>query len=152
MVDSRLRLPPSAKMLKLPGKILIACAANDAARADALRAAGGEIVVLPATETGIDLATLLRLLAEREVNEVLVEAGATLSGALIEAGLVDELVLYYAPHLLGDAGRGMFTFPIERMADRIDLEIQDVRAVGRDWRIVAKIVRSEEEPSLTPDP
>ena len=152
VVDSRLRLPPSAKMLKLPGKTLIACAATDAARADALRAAGGEVVVLPATETGIDLATLLRLLAEREVNEVLVEAGATLSGALIEAGLVDELVLYYAPHLLGDAGRGMFTFPIERMADRIDLEIQDVRAVGRDWRIVAKIVRSEEEPSLTPDP
>lgn len=143
VVDSRLRLPPSAKMLKLPGKTLIACAANDAARADALRAAGGEVVVLPETDTGIDLGALLRLLAEREVNELLVEAGATLSGALLEAGLVDELVFYYAPCLLGDTARGMFALPIGRMADRVDLEIQDVRAVGRDWRIVAKIVRSE---------
>ena len=139
VVDSRLRLPPAARMLNLPGATLVACARNDAARADTLRAAGAEIVVLPPSGSGVDLAALMRLLAEREVNELLVEAGATLSGALLEAGLVDELVLYYAPHILGDTGRGMFKLPVGRMDERAGLEIVDVRAVGEDWRIIANV-------------
>ncbi len=69
-----------------------------------------------------------------------VEAGPTLSGTLLQAGLVDELVIYMAPHLMGDAARGLFSLPgLERMTDRIQLEIADIRAIGQDWRITATV-------------
>jgi diaminohydroxyphosphoribosylaminopyrimidine deaminase/5-amino-6-(5-phosphoribosylamino)uracil reductase len=59
---------------------------------------------------------------------------------LLDAGLVDELVVYLAPHLLGSSARGMFNIPgLENMANRIALDIQDVRAVGNDWRITARV-------------
>ncbi len=82
----------------------------------------------------------MRYLGRMEINEVHLEAGATLSGALLAAGWVDELVIYLAPHLLGDAARGLFTLPgLERMDQRIGLSIVDIRAVGRDWRITATV-------------
>lgn len=141
VLDSQLRTPPTAKMLTLPGSTLIVTAANDAARAEALITAGAEVLRL-ARDGHVDLNALLGALAQREVNEVLVEAGSTLSGALLEAGLVDELVLYYAPVLLGDRGRGMFHLDgIVNMADRKPLEIKDVRAVGKDWRVIARPAR-----------
>ncbi len=144
VVDSTLRTPAKAKMLSLPGSTLIVTAANDAARAETLRKAGAEVLRLT-KNNHVDLAALLTTLAQREVNEVLVEAGATLSGAMLEAGLVDELVLYYAPVLLGDRGRGMFTLDsIVNMPDRKQLEIKDLRAVGPDWRVIAKAVASDE--------
>lgn len=72
-----------------------------------------------------------------------VEAGATLCGALLQAGLVDELVIYMAPHLMGNDARGLFALPDLRfMEQRIDLEITDMRAVGNDWRITA-VVKTE---------
>jgi diaminohydroxyphosphoribosylaminopyrimidine deaminase/5-amino-6-(5-phosphoribosylamino)uracil reductase len=74
------------------------------------------------------------------VNEVLVEAGINLHSALITAGIVDELVIYLAPHLLGDAARGMVRLPgIEQMDQRVDLQIRDVRSFGPDLRLVARI-------------
>ncbi len=89
---------------------------------------------------GIDLPAVMRYLATQEINEVLLEAGATLNGAMLRAGLVDEVVIYMAPHLMGDAARGLFHLPgLESMAQRINLEIIDIRAVGKDWRITAKI-------------
>ncbi len=142
VLDSQLRTPPTGKMLSLPGSTLIVTAANDAAHAEALRTAGAEVLQL-GKNGKVDLGALLAALASREVNEVLVEAGSTLSGALLEAGLVDELVLYYAPVLLGDRGRGMFHLDsIVNMSDRMQLEIKDVCAVGQDWRIVARPVKS----------
>jgi diaminohydroxyphosphoribosylaminopyrimidine deaminase/5-amino-6-(5-phosphoribosylamino)uracil reductase len=139
VLDSRLRMPPQAKMLALPGTTLVVTAANDAARAEALQGAGAEVLALE-KDGHVDLAALMQALAAREVNELLVEAGATLSGALLEAGLVDELVLYYAPLLLGDNGRGMFRLDaVTQMAARVELEIKDARPIGRDWRILAKV-------------
>ncbi len=142
VVDSALRTPVQAKLLSLPGSTLVVTASNDAARAEALRAAGAEVLQL-VKDGHVDLSALLGALAQREVNEVLVEAGSTLSGALLEAGLVDELVLYYAPVLLGDRGRGMFHLDsIVNMSDRKTLEIKEVRPVGQDWRIIATPVKS----------
>jgi diaminohydroxyphosphoribosylaminopyrimidine deaminase/5-amino-6-(5-phosphoribosylamino)uracil reductase len=139
VLDSKLRMSPTARMLTLPGTTLIVTAANDPARAGKLRAAGAEVLRLE-KNGGVDLAALLSALAQREVNEVLVEAGTTLSGALLGAGMVDEVVLYYAPVLLGDAGRGMFHLEgIAKMADGMRLDIKDIRAIGRDWRIIAKV-------------
>jgi diaminohydroxyphosphoribosylaminopyrimidine deaminase/5-amino-6-(5-phosphoribosylamino)uracil reductase len=96
------------------------------------------MLVTPAGPGGVDLAFLLRYLARQEINEVLIEAGATLAGAALQAGLVDELVLYLAPHLMGDAGRGLCHLPgLELMRDRLPLAIQDVRLVGPDLRVTA---------------
>ncbi len=126
-------------MLSLPGSTLIVTAANDAARAETLRATGAEVLQL-GNGGKVDLNALLVALASREVNEVLVEAGSTLSGALLEAGLVDELVLYYAPVLLGDQGRGMLDLgALGRLEDAPRLAVHDVSRFGPDLRIVARL-------------
>jgi diaminohydroxyphosphoribosylaminopyrimidine deaminase/5-amino-6-(5-phosphoribosylamino)uracil reductase len=142
VVDGHLSLSAEARLLHLPGKTLVVTAVDDDEYAEPLLAAGAEVLVLANGPDRVDLAMLLEDLAQREVNELLVEAGATLCGALLQAGLVDELVLYLAPQLLGADARGMFNIPaLERMADRVALDIQDVRAVGRDWRIIARVAR-----------
>lgn len=111
---------------------------QDARQAAALEAAGAGILRLPPGPGGLDLETLLRYLARMEINEVLIEAGATLAGSALQAGLVDELVLYLAPHLMGDAGRGLFHLAgLDRMNDRLALEIQDLRQIGPDLRLTA---------------
>lgn len=140
VVDSKLRMSPTSQLLREPGRTLIVAACDDRARADALRAAGAEIMILPGPDARVDLGALMHQLAMREVNEVLVEAGATLCGALLNAKLVHELLLYYAPCLLGNEARGMFQLsPLAHMADRLSLDVTDVRAVGRDWRMTATI-------------
>lgn len=106
VVDSQLQTPPAAAVLA-NGNVLIACATDHAARRDALAAAGAEIVVLPNAHGKVDLVALLTELGHRGINEVLVEAGARLNGALLQENCVDELLLYQAPLLLGDAARGM---------------------------------------------
>lgn len=139
VVDSRARLSAGAKLLTQAGAVLVAVADADAARTAALRAAGAEIVVVPGTDGQVDLTALMQVLAQREINEVLVEAGAVLSGALLHAGLVDELIVYLAPHVMGSDARGMFDIPpLAAMSERVALAISDVRAVGADWRITAK--------------
>ena len=141
VVDSALRMPTTAKMLSLPGTTLIVTARQQAENADRLLAAGAEVLYLPAMDGSVDLPGLMRHLAAREVNELMVEAGARLCGALLEAGLIDEIVIYYAPHILGSTAHGMFAIPgLENMQQRHALKIQDVRAIGDDWRVTARVV------------
>lgn len=110
------------------------------ARAAALREQAGLTVLgLPAPGGRIDLPALLAELGRREVNELLVEAGATLAGAFVAAGLVDELVIYTAPLLLGSSARPLLDLPIAGMAGRIPLILQEVRQVGGDIRMVARL-------------
>ncbi len=137
IVDSSLRIPAHAHLLGLPGKTLIAAAGAEMERQQALHAAGAKVAVYPGVDGKVDLTAVLRHLAGvHAVNEVHVEAGATLNGALLQAGLVDELVIYMAPVLLGDAARGLFRLPgLEQMAQRLKMEIRDIRPVGDDWRI-----------------
>ena len=143
VADSHLRLPPGARLLAQPGAVLVATASDDSARTQALRAAGAEITVLRGVDGRVNLAALLVELARRECNELLVEAGARLSGALLHAGLVDEWIVYLAPHVLGADARGMFEIPpLTKMSERTAFTISDVRAVGTDWRIIAKPVKS----------
>jgi diaminohydroxyphosphoribosylaminopyrimidine deaminase/5-amino-6-(5-phosphoribosylamino)uracil reductase len=140
VLDARLQTPPTARLLSLPGRTLICTLNANTPAADALRAAGAEVVAVAGEGERIALPSLLDLLGQRHINEVMVESGPTLAGAFVQAGLVDELILYLAPHLLGDDARGLFTLPgLEQMRDRIELEIADVRAVGRDWCIRARL-------------
>jgi len=141
VLDSRLRLPATARMLSLPGRTIVCCAAGaDPARAEALQAAGAEVIELGAEPGRVSPAAVLDFLGREQVNEVMVEAGVTLNGALLAEGLIDELVVYLAPHLMGDAARGLFHLPgLEHMRERIGLTITDIRAVGQDWRLTAGI-------------
>ncbi len=137
VVDSRLRTPPDARLFRCPGPVLVATTAGaDAERVRALEAAGAEVLALAADGQGrVSLPELFRALAAREVNEVHTEAGARLSGALLAAGLADEWLLYQAPTVLGDGGRGLFHLPgLQRLADAPAWAVQEVVPVGRDWR------------------
>lgn len=100
-------------------------------------------VRLPGPDGRVDLGAMLRLLAERGVNELQVEAGAKLNGALLGAGLVDELLLYLAPSLLGDPARGMFALPapLPSLAQRVRLNVHGSERIGDDWRIIARLAR-----------
>ncbi len=138
VVDSQLRTPPSAKILR--GGALIVSAMADASKMQALCDAGAEVLVLPGTDGRVDLMRLLQRLAERGVNNLMVEAGARLNGALLEAGLLDELVMYLAPMLLGDTARGLFALPaFNKMDERKNLNLRDVRQVGNDMRVIARV-------------
>ncbi|MCG6659746.1 bifunctional diaminohydroxyphosphoribosylaminopyrimidine deaminase/5-amino-6-(5-phosphoribosylamino)uracil reductase RibD [Halomonas campisalis] len=142
VVDTRLRLPLAAACLREPGRTLVATVSGcDADKRRGLEAAGAEVLALPPWEDGrVDLAALLRHLAAHEqANEVLLETGATLAGAMLDAALVDEMQLFVAPTLLGGEARPLFALPgLERMAQQRPLEILDIRAIGRDWRITAR--------------
>ncbi|RRJ83597.1 bifunctional diaminohydroxyphosphoribosylaminopyrimidine deaminase/5-amino-6-(5-phosphoribosylamino)uracil reductase RibD [Aestuariirhabdus litorea] len=139
VLDSDLRTPPSARVLQGQGATLVACAAGaDPLRRQALEAAGAELIELPREGDGLALEPLLAALAQRECNEVLLETGATLAGAAVAAGLVDELVIYMAPLLMGSDARPLLRLPIATMAEGRELEIVDMRALGRDWRITAR--------------
>jgi len=137
VLDTRLRMPPRARMMSLPGQTLIVCGQGASTETeDELQAAGAEILRLPQLGGRIDLSGLLRALAARGVNELLIEGGSTLAGSALQVGLVDELIVYMAPNLMGDAARGLVSLPgLERLAERVDLEFRDVRRVGRDLRI-----------------
>ena len=139
VVDSYWRMPPTARMLRLPGRTLIAGIGPRNAATAALESAGAELIQLAEYAGRVDLVALMEELARREINEVLLEAGSTLAGAAMRAGLVDEILLYLAPCLMGQAAKGLFDLPgIDTMADRVALEIEDVRRIGPDLRIRAR--------------
>jgi len=139
VVDNGLRMPLDAKMLQQHG-VVIYTATQDAQKIAALERAGARVVVLPEADGQVDVAAVLCDLAIQGCNEVLVEAGSKLNGALFKAGLVDELVLYLAPQMLGDMARGMARLgELISLEQRIELEWNDVRQVGRDLRIVARV-------------
>jgi len=132
VVDSTLRTPADAAILPA----LIACHHADPDRRSALERAGAEVVELPGTDGRVDFTALLLLLAQRGVNELHVEAGAALNGALLAAGMVDEWVAYVAPMAVGDVARGLFLLPpLASLADAARFKLADVRQVGGDLRL-----------------
>lgn len=139
VVDSHWRTPESARILTEPGKALIVGTVTAPSRQQALQTHGADVLALPhAGEPGVDLTALLSELARRGVNELHVEAGATLNGALIRADLVDEYLIYLAPKLLG-AGRGMWHLPpLPALSDAPELHFHDVALLGPDLRILAR--------------
>jgi len=138
VLDSRLRTPPAARLLTLPGETLICCTAGqDSSR---LIEAGATVQEFGAHGDVVNVFEVLAALGEREINDVLVEAGPLLAGYLLEKCLIDELVIYQSPHIMGSNTRGMFTTPTwSALADRRTLDITDTRRVGSDTRITARI-------------
>ncbi len=138
VLDSRLRTPRNALMFKQATPIVLVHNGT----VDQERLVGWpdfvELLPLPGKDGRIDLQALLRELALRQCNEVLVEAGATLAGSFLRRGLLDEIIMYMAPKLLGSHARPIFELPLETMSASLALKIEDIRAVGRDWRITAR--------------
>jgi diaminohydroxyphosphoribosylaminopyrimidine deaminase / 5-amino-6-(5-phosphoribosylamino)uracil reductase len=136
VLDSRLQISPAARLLQPPGRALIYTTSSDAARASALMSEHVEVATLPADAQGkTDLTALLADLARRGVNELHVEAGEKLNASLLRAGLVDELLLYVAPRLLGE-GRAMASIgALAHLRDSLDFEFIDIERVGADLRL-----------------
>jgi len=142
VLDSQLQIPLDAKMFKVDGETYVCTRSkSDEKVIKALKTLGAHVLAFDADESGrLPLHQVLLQLAKEDINEVHVEAGATLCGAFIQQQLVDELVLYVAPSLMGSNARGLLNLPgLEQMQDKINLKIQDVRAVGDDWRITASL-------------
>ncbi|ADZ89794.1 bifunctional diaminohydroxyphosphoribosylaminopyrimidine deaminase/5-amino-6-(5-phosphoribosylamino)uracil reductase RibD [Marinomonas mediterranea] len=139
IMDTALSIPPEAKILK-PGKeALMFCVEEDIEQEhfDALKKTGVNIEFAPVGEDGrMDLIECMGLLADQGINEVLVETGAELAGAFLREGLVDELVVYVAPKLLGSDARPLMRLPIDVMKDAVELELESVRSVGNDLKMV----------------
>ncbi|MGB0733287.1 MAG: bifunctional diaminohydroxyphosphoribosylaminopyrimidine deaminase/5-amino-6-(5-phosphoribosylamino)uracil reductase RibD [Pontibacterium sp.] len=148
ILDSRLRTSPVSKVVTGNGSVLIVTTDTMAktASADTLRTAGVEIVTCPHGETGFDLEAVLVYLANhKSVNSLLVEAGAQVCGSFVRLGLVDELLVYQAPVLMGSDARPMLDLPFEHMIQRLHLALVDSRMVGQDLRRRFKIVPASEE-------
>lgn len=140
VVDSRLEIAPQARVLQPPGQALV-YTAQPGPTTQAFDPACVEVAQLPATPAGkTDLAALLADLGRRGINELHLEAGHRLNGSFLKEGLVDELLVYLAPKLLG-AGRDMAAFgPLERLADGLDFEFLDMAPVGADIRLRLRAV------------
>ena len=133
VVDSRLQTPPDAQVLAGGGTLLFAARPGSVP--------GTEVVSLPDANGKVDLSAMLIELGRRGVNEVLVEAGFRLNGSLLAAGLVDELLIYQAPILVGDQARGMFDLAeLTDLAGALRLEVVERRAIGADTLIRARPV------------
>ncbi len=140
VLDSHLRMPPAARMLQNEGRTIVMTGCEDEARLATLSAAGASVDIVPLDCERLDVGVVLARLATLECNDILVEAGPTLCGSLTRAGLVDELIIYLAPHLMGGDARGMFDLPgLARMADRVQLAILDVATIGGDLRVRASV-------------
>jgi diaminohydroxyphosphoribosylaminopyrimidine deaminase / 5-amino-6-(5-phosphoribosylamino)uracil reductase len=139
VVDRHLQISLDAAVLE-GGNALVATAQQPNEKTAQLTQLGIGVLHIPGSDGKVDLAALMRELAARELNEVLVESGNRLNGALLRAGLVDELIIYLAPHLLGDSGRGMFDLGLLTGLDqRCELTMRDLRRIGPDLRIVARM-------------
>ena len=143
VLDSAGRMPEQAKMLTLPGQTLIVSRQPQPAFVDGLD--NVEWLQQEGNVDGIDLPALLDALGQRGVNEVLVETGATLAGAFIEAQLVDELVIYQAMKLMGSEGLPMFRLPLDKMSQQIELKLLDQRMVGSDLKLTLQPVYKSED-------
>ena len=144
VLDSQLRMPLASGMLCLPGSTIVYCVDDD--MRSALEEAGAEVVKTTGEDSNVDISAVLDDLGERGINNVLVEAGPRLAGSLISADLVDELVIYQAPHIMGSESVPMVRTPSwTELADRRALDITDCRRVGADTRITARVKATSQD-------
>ncbi len=145
ILDSDLDISLDAKILSLPGDVMIFHASENSDKKQKLANIGAELKSVEEKRGSAFLEYVLAYLArEKEINEVLLEAGSTLSGEILQAGLIDELIVYLAPTLLGPDAKSLFQLPmIENMKDRVSLNFSDIRTIGQDIRIKATIKRQE---------
>jgi diaminohydroxyphosphoribosylaminopyrimidine deaminase/5-amino-6-(5-phosphoribosylamino)uracil reductase len=143
ILDSKLEISPEAKILNVPGYVIIFHQSANEDRHRQLENKGTELVTIDEARGSAFLKQALNYLAtEKEINEIFLETGSILAGEMLQAGLIDELILYLAPTLLGQDAKGLFQLPLlENMSDRISLDFSDIRFIGNDIRIKALVNR-----------
>ncbi|GAO69364.1 bifunctional diaminohydroxyphosphoribosylaminopyrimidine deaminase/5-amino-6-(5-phosphoribosylamino)uracil reductase RibD [Comamonas sp. E6] len=145
VVDSKLDIPLDAHVLKAPNGCLIYTSSTNQSKIEKLQALGATVIDMPNAAGKVDLAAMLRDLAQRGTNELHVEAGFKLNGSLIREGLVDELLFYQAPKLLGTGAMGIANFgPLDSLDQGLPLVFHDVARLGPDLRIVARVQGREQ--------
>ncbi|MGD8926301.1 MAG: bifunctional diaminohydroxyphosphoribosylaminopyrimidine deaminase/5-amino-6-(5-phosphoribosylamino)uracil reductase RibD [Thioalkalispiraceae bacterium] len=136
IIDTNLSTPVDAKILKQDGQAHILTCSDDEDSIDLLVNAGAKVEQLPMLNNQVDLFAVMDYLNELQMNEVLLETGATLSGAMLDAQLIDELVIYMAPIVMGSEARGLFRLPnLQSMSERIELSLIESRMIGSDLRL-----------------
>jgi diaminohydroxyphosphoribosylaminopyrimidine deaminase / 5-amino-6-(5-phosphoribosylamino)uracil reductase len=136
ILDSQLKTPNTAKMIKTPGRCLILTCSDETSRIAPLQEAGFEVHYLPGKNGRLELNGIMPFLAEQQVNDLLIEAGSTLNGALLAENLIDEFIFYMATTILGDQGRGLFHLPqLQRLEEKKNLKLRDVRQIGPDLKL-----------------
>jgi diaminohydroxyphosphoribosylaminopyrimidine deaminase/5-amino-6-(5-phosphoribosylamino)uracil reductase len=139
ILDTQLRIAANAKILQQPEEVIIYTCADKNEKYKQLESNQIEIVKTKPSNNNIDLQNVVEDLATRGINEVLVEAGPTLVGGLLESALVDEMIVYIAPHIMGHSSNGLAKLDfIQTMQDRIELEICQIRKVGSDLKLQLK--------------
>lgn len=139
IVDSRLSIPLDAHVLQGQDTFIFTACGDNSSKIAALRKKGAQVIVLQNFDRHhVDLPSMMEALAGLELNEVLVEAGSRLNGTLLSTGLADELIIYFAPSLLGSSAQAMFQLPeLDSLAQKIPLKVEDIRMIGKDIRIMA---------------
>ena len=141
VIDSRLQIPLTARILKTPGT-LIATVSQDQIKQQQLRDIGAEIIQLPDIDGKVNLDALAKELGKRGFNEVTIESGAKLNASFLRVGLIDEIILYQAPILLGHEAQGLFALPeMQSLSEKIELKLHDVRKVGQDIRVSTRLTK-----------
>jgi diaminohydroxyphosphoribosylaminopyrimidine deaminase/5-amino-6-(5-phosphoribosylamino)uracil reductase len=135
LIDGRLRVPLDAPFFKAGNALVATCAAASAR--ERYSDDGHELLALPSSGGHVDLRKLLVELANRGVNDVLVEAGPKLAGAFTRLGLVDEFQIFVAGKFMGSSARPLLDLPLAQMSESLELKIVEIRAVGSDWRVIA---------------
>jgi len=143
ILDSELEISPEAKIINVAGDVIIFHQSNNKGSQEQLENKGAELVTIDEARGTAFLNQVLNILArEKEINEILLETGSTLAGEMLQAGLIDELIIYIAPTLLGQDAKSLFQLPLlNNMSDRISLDFSDIRSIGKDIRIKATVNR-----------
>lgn len=139
VLDSQLRTPLTAKILQNPEQVLIVTASTDETKAASYRALGVQVEMMPAKAGTVDLNQVVRYLGMRQINEVLLESGPTLAGAFLAAELMDELIVYTAPVIMGSTASPLLKINVEEMSDRHHIKVISTKQFGKDWRIRALV-------------
>ena len=135
IIDGQLKVKPKSAIFQQEGEAILFTTKDFSAASGFTE---NQLITFKSGSGRVDLLAVMKWLAEQQMNEVHVEAGSELCGALLERKLVDEMVVYMAPHIMGDSAKGLFHLPgLQQMNQRIDLDIKDIRSIGKDWRITA---------------
>ncbi len=141
IVDSHLRIPLNAKILHKPNQVLMVSTVDNNDKAKKLKSLGVQIKVMKGKSGSVDLAQLIAYLGKQQINQVLVESGATLAGGLLNEGLIDELLVYTAPVIMGSSARPLLKINIEEMSQRLHIKPISLKTIGKDWRLRALIIK-----------
>ncbi|MCB1584276.1 MAG: bifunctional diaminohydroxyphosphoribosylaminopyrimidine deaminase/5-amino-6-(5-phosphoribosylamino)uracil reductase RibD [Xanthomonadales bacterium] len=137
ILDSQLRIPLDARILQQPESALVVTAVHDRIKGQQLMDMGIPVEFFPGIDGQVDLTKLLKYLGQLEINEVLIESGGKLAGSFLQQHLLDELLIYTAPVILGSNAKPLFKLNIEEMSARLHIKAESIKHYGNDWRLLA---------------